>query len=267
MQTNCFSEHRSSYQRVSQGYLERNRGIISLCTLLWCPETCYQLIQAEQCNNPPAVFAFGSGSCEIEGRENIDPCWDGMTSETNVRVSLNPWTSAQMLFFWLPCPRETTVCTECMYTRYDFRLQGLWLNSACKPRSMFSILEQRICPSATFAPLSPDIGRGQRCAVPFLLVSSFSQISMWPMHPLLSSFVLTRFHWTELTLGPQYGAAKAWKSKRLHLNSFASVHNAIRCDYFCSPADVSLSDHLSIRVAGAVQTLMEISPMCHLGSF
>lgn len=52
-----------------------------------------------------------------------------------------------------------------------------------------------------------------------------------------------------------------------HLNSFASVHNAIRCDYFRSPADVPLSDHLSIRVAGEVQTIMGISPTCHLGSF
>lgn len=64
--------------------------MISLCTLLWFPETCYRLIQAEESNNPPAVFAFGSGSCEIEGRKNIDPCRDGMTSETNVTKSLNP---------------------------------------------------------------------------------------------------------------------------------------------------------------------------------
>lgn len=52
-----------------------------------------------------------------------------------------------------------------------------------------------------------------------------------------------------------------------HVNSFAPLHNAIRCDYFRRPVDVPLSDHLSIRVEGTAQTLMALSPMCHSGSF
>lgn len=52
-----------------------------------------------------------------------------------------------------------------------------------------------------------------------------------------------------------------------HLNSFASMHNAIRCDYFRSPADELLSDHLSIRAGGAALRLVAISQTFHLGSF
>lgn len=74
-----------------------------------------------------------------------------------------------------------------------------------------------------------------------------------------------------LTLGPQYGAAKAWKMPKaaleFHANSFASLHNAIRCDYFRRPVDEPLSDHLSIRETGAAQTLMAISLICHWGLF
>lgn len=163
MQTKLLSEHRSSHHEwlgVSQGYLERNRGTISLCTLLWCPETCYQLIQAEQSNNPPAVFAFGSGSCEIEGRENIDPCRDGMTPGTNVRISLNPWTSAQMLFFFFLF--SGSVCRECMHTQYDGLTPGALVELGSKAQSMFSIHKYVMCPSATFSPLSPDTGKHVR---------------------------------------------------------------------------------------------------------
>lgn len=52
-----------------------------------------------------------------------------------------------------------------------------------------------------------------------------------------------------------------------HVNSFAPLHNAIRCDYFRRPVDVPLSDYLSIRVEGTAQTLMALSPMCYSGSF
>lgn len=111
----------------------------------------------------------------------------------------------------------------------------------------------------------------QTCAVPFFPVSSFSQIRMWPIHPLLSSFVLAPLPWTVLTLGTQYGAAKGMQMQKaaleFHVNSFAPLHNAIRCDYFRRPVDVPLSDHLSIRVEGTAQTLMALSPMCYSGSF
>jgi len=98
----------------------------------------------------------------------------------------------------------------------------------------------------------------QTCAVPFFTGSSFSQIRMWPIHPLLSSFVLAPLLWTVLTQGTQYEAVKALKMQKaaleFHVNSFAPLHNAIRCDYFRRPVDVPLSDQLSIRVEGTVQT-------------
>lgn len=79
-----------------------------------------------------------------------------------------------------------------------------------------------------------------------------------------------------LTLDLVDSRATIWSSKgvkmqkdalEFHVNSFASLHNAIRCDYFHRPVDVHLSDHLSIRVAGAAQTLMAISLICHWGYF